>query len=229
MPQEKSPIIISVGGSLIVQETVNVQFISNLKLILEEQIQKGERFILVTGGGKTARTYQAGVRHFFPESPILADWIGIFSTELNANLFKIIFQGNAHHELFGDPTKKQDWTTPILIGAGYEPGHSTDYDAVCLAQTYGVKKIINLSNIDYVYTADPRTNPEATKIEEMKWDDFFEVIPKEWSPGLNSPFDPTAARLAKNSNIEVAMINGEYLGRLVDYLEEKPFVGTRLY
>jgi uridylate kinase len=63
----------------------------------------------------------------------------------------------------------------------------------------------------------------------MKWDDFFEVIPKEWSPGLNSPFDPTAARLAKHSNIEVAMINGEYLGRLVDYLGGKPFVGTRLY
>lgn len=229
MPSEKSPIIISVGGSLIVQDTVNIQFISNLKLILEEQIQKGERFILVTGGGKTARTYQAAVKHFFPESLVDADWIGIHTTILNAELFKIIFKGNAYHSLCGDPRVQHEWTTPILVGAGYEPGHSTDYDAVCLANTYGVKKIINLSNIDYVYDSDPRTNPHAKKIEEMKWEEFFNVIPKEWSPGLNSPFDPTAARLAKDSNIEVAMINGEYLDRLVDYLEGKPFLGTKLY
>lgn len=229
MPNEKAPIIISVGGSLIIQDQVDVNFISNLKLILEERIQKGERFILVTGGGKICRTYQAAVRHFYPESPIEADWIGIHTTVFNAQLFKIIFKAHAHHVLFGNPEEKVEWSTPILIGAGWEPGHSTDYDAVCLANTYGVKKIINLSNIDYVYDSDPRTNPHAKKIEEMKWEEFFEVIPKEWSPGLNSPFDPTAARLAKDSNIEVAMINGEYLDRLVDYLDGKPFMGTKLY
>ncbi len=228
MPQEKSPIIISVGGSLIVQDTIDVEFLSRLKLILEQQIEKGERFILVAGGGKTARIYQAGIRHFFPESPIDADWVGIHTTILNAHLLKLIFQGISHHTLFGDPRIKHDWISPILIGAGYEPGHSTDYDAVCLANTYNVKKVINLSNIDYVYTADPKTNPEAKKIEVTTWDDFLEIIPKDWTPGLNSPFDPTAARMAKDIRLEVAVINGKDLSQMERYLQGESFTGTRI-
>jgi uridylate kinase len=225
---QKKPIIISVGGSLLVQDTINTDFISSLKLILEEQIKKGERFILVTGGGKPARTYQAGIRHFFPESQIDADWIGIRVTILNAQLLKLILKAHVYGELVTDPNVKYDWNTPILLGAGYEPGHSTDYDAVCLANTYGVKKIINLSNTDYVYDCDPRTNPHAKKIEKMTWKEFMNVIPKEWSPGLNSPFDPTAARLASDSGMEVAMINGEYLDRLNDCIEGRHFLGTKI-
>ena len=229
MQETKLPIIISVGGSLIVQDIINVDFISKLKLILEKKIEEGERFILVAGGGKTARTYQAGLRHFFPESPIDGDWIGIHTTILNAHLLKLIFQGHSHHTLFGDPRIKHDWISPILIGAGYEPGHSTDFDAVCLANTYNVKKVINLSNIDYVYTSDPRVNSNAEKIEKIGWDDFLDIIPKDWSPGLNSPFDPTAARMAKDMRLEVAIINGANLERMDDYLNKRPFIGTIIY
>jgi uridylate kinase len=227
MQQEKAPIIISVGGSLIVQDTVNVDFLSKLKLILEKKIQEGERFILVAGGGKTARTYQAGIRHFFPESPIDADWIGIHTTILNAHLLKLIFQGHSHHTLFGDPRIHHEWISPILIGAGYEPGHSTDFDAVCLANTYGVKKVINLSNIDYVYTADPKLDKNAVKLETATWAEFLEIIPKDWSPGLNSPFDPTAARMANDMNLEVSIINGAHLERMEDYLSGNKFIGYK--
>lgn len=226
---QKNPIIISVGGSLLVQDEVNVNFINNLKLILEEQIKKGERFILVTGGGKPARTYQAGIRNFFPESSVDADWIGIRVTMLNAHLLKIILKAHAYGEIVSDPNVSYNWNTPILLAAGYEPGHSTDYDAICLANTYNVKKVINLSNIDYVYDSDPKTNPHAKKIENMSWKDFMEVIPKEWSPGLNSPFDPTAARLASDSGIEVSMINGDYLDRLSNCIEGNDFIGTKIY
>ena len=226
---KKKPIIISVGGSLLVPELIDIQFIQNLKLILENQIHKGERFILVTGGGKICRHYQAAIRTFYPESPIDADWIGIHVTRLNAMMIQNIFKGHAHKDLVGDPSIRYDWNTPILMAAGYEPGHSTDYDAVCLANTYGVKKIINLSNIDYVYDSDPRKNKDAKKIENMRWEEFLNVIPKEWSPGLNSPFDPTASRLAKDSEIEVHMINGEHLERLVDSIEGRDFLGTKIY
>jgi uridylate kinase len=223
---QKDPIIISVGGSLIIPDSVNTNFLEKLVFFLKEEIKKGERFILVTGGGKTARKYQEGVKHFFPESTTDADWIGIHSTILNANLLKIILKGLAYEKIVQDPTIKYEWNTPILIGAGYEPGHSTDYDAVCLANTYGVKKIINLSNIDYAYDSDPKVNPDAKILKNISWDEFFKIIPKDWSPGLNSPFDPTASRLAKLSDIEVSIINGSNLERISDYLSEKSFIGT---
>lgn len=223
---KKDPIIISVGGSLIIPDSINTNFLEKLVFFLKEEIKKGERFILVTGGGKTARKYQAGVRHFFPESNIDADWIGIHSTILNANLLKIILKDLAYEKIVQDPNIKYEWDTPILISAGYEPGHSTDYDAVCLANTYNVKKIINLSNIDYAYDSDPKINPNAKILKNITWEEFFKIIPEKWEPGLNSPFDPTASRLAYQNDIEVSIINGDNIERLISYLGGKDFIGT---
>jgi uridylate kinase len=52
------------------------------------------------------------------------------------------------------------------------------------------------------------------------------MIPKEWDPGLSSPFDPVAAKEAEAIGLEVAIINGAKLEELSNYLDDKPFVGT---
>jgi uridylate kinase len=94
------------------------------------------------------------------------------------------------------------------------------------AKHLGAKKMVNLSNIDYVYTADPKKDPNATKIEQIGWTDFRELIPKEWDPGLSSPFDPVAAREAQANHMEVAIINGGKLEEFEKYVSGEPFVGT---
>jgi len=94
------------------------------------------------------------------------------------------------------------------------------------AKTLGAKKLVNLSNIDYVYTADPRKDPDAQKIENISWSDFRKLIPSEWDPGLSSPFDPIAAKEAESLGLEVAIINGANLASFSDYLDGKPFKGT---
>jgi uridylate kinase len=113
-----------------------------------------------------------------------------------------------------------------VVAAGYRPGCSTDLRAVQIAQRIGAKKVINLSNIDYVYTADPRTDPTAAKIETISWTDFRALIPTDWDPGLSAPFDPIAAKEADETNIEVAIINGDKPDELTNYLEGGAFVGT---
>jgi uridylate kinase len=114
----------------------------------------------------------------------------------------------------------------VVIASGYRPGASTDLRAVQIANLVGAKKVINLSNIDYVYTADPKTDESAEKIETATWQEFRKIIPEEWDPGLSSPFDPVAARTAEESNIEVAIINGNHPTALEDYLAGTEFVGT---
>ena len=95
-----------------------------------------------------------------------------------------------------------------------------------MAKGLGAKKIVNLSNIDFVYTADPKKDPSAKPIEKISWAEFRKMIPAEWDPGLSSPFDPIAAREAEALGLEVVVMNGKKLGEFSNYLAGKPFKGT---
>lgn len=223
-------IVMSVGGSLIVPNQVDIDFISMLKAFVEVGINEGKRFIIIAGGGRTARNYQeaaAAVSHLNEED---LDWMGIHATRLNGHLLRTIFRDNAYRVVISNPDEIFDVPAEerIIIASGYRPGCSTDLRAIQIAERVGAKKIINLSNTDYVYTADPKTNPDAQKIEKISWADFRALIPKDWDPGLSSPFDPIAAKEAEEKGIEVALINGRHSEALVDYISGREFMGTRI-
>lgn len=228
----KETIILSVGGSLIVPDQIDITFLTNLRNLVEHQIAAyGRRFIIIAGGGRTARRYQdaaAAVTELDPED---LDWMGIHATRLNGHLLRTIFRDVAHPVMITNPDEIVDVPkdASLVIAAGYRPGASTDLRAVQIARHCGATKLMNLSNIDYVFTADPRTHPDATRIEDITWPEFLKLIPTEWSPGLSSPFDPVAAREAERLGIEVAIINGAKLEEIDKYLEGEVFVGTRIH
>lgn len=225
-------VVMSVGGSLIVPDAIDTLFLSELRNLIERQITVHKRrFIIIAGGGRTARRYQdaaAAVSELDPED---LDWMGIHATRLNGHLLRTIFRDVAHPVMVTNPDEILDVPkdTPLIIAAGYRPGASTDLRAVQIAANVGATKVMNLSNIDYVYTEDPRKNPAAEKIESIRWADFMRLIPTEWNPGLSSPFDPVAARAAEAHDIEVAIINGEKITEIENYLEGNAFVGTRIH
>lgn len=219
-------IVVSVGGSLIVPDSVSVDFLKQFKALVLEKVQRGYSFTIIAGGGKTARKYQEAANAVMPLSPQDLDWIGIHATRLNAQLLRNIFVGYAHQHVVKNPTIDIDAEEPIIIAAGWQPGCSTDYDAVLMAKNLGSHKLVNLSNIDYVYTADPKKDPNAKKIEKIDWPAFRKLLPAEWDPGLSSPFDPVAAKEAEALNLEVAIINGTRLEEFSHYLDGEPFVGT---
>ncbi len=226
MSSTKERIVVSVGGSLIVPDQIDTDFLSRFKALILEKVQRGFTFTIITGGGKTARRYQDAANAVTPLSPQDLDWIGIHSTRLNGQLLRNIFVGYAHPQVVKNPTIDVESEEPITIAAGWQPGFSTDYDAVLIAKNLGARRLVNLSNIDYVYTADPKKDPNAKKIEKISWPEFRTLIPKDWDPGLSSPFDPVAAKEAETLGLEVAIINGAKLGEFSNYLDGKPFVGT---
>lgn len=229
--QKPETIVMSVGGSLIVPDQIDSAFLTRLKNLIDTHTTKyGRRFIIIAGGGRTARNYQDAASAVSKLDPEDLDWMGIHATRLNGHLLRTIFRDSAYRVMITNPDEILD--TPaeekVIIASGYRPGSSTDLRAVQIAHRIGATKVINLSNIDYVYTADPRTHPDAEKIEEITWADFRKLIPDEWDPGLSSPFDPVAAKEAEHLGLEVAIINGNHETALDDYLEGKEFVGTKV-
>ncbi|HEY4477835.1 MAG TPA: UMP kinase [Candidatus Paceibacterota bacterium] len=226
--------VISLGGSLIVPEEIDTDFLKEFKTLILSQVQKGKKFIIITGGGKTCRKYNKAAMEIVDASKEDLDWIGLTVCNVNAQLLRVVFREDACKKVFYDVReeglKDSILQYPIVIGGTLEPGHSSDYDAVLAAKNINAKKIINLSNTDYVYDSDPRINPQAKKIEEISWSDYRNIIPKEWThAGLNSPFDPVASQIAQEAGIEVIIMNGKPIENLANVLEGKGFAGTRIY
>lgn len=219
-------IVISLGGSLIVPDELDLNFLRTFKTLIEGETRKGKSFVIITGGGKICRRYQDSARELGATDQEALDWVGIYSTRLNATLLRAIFGKVAHSSILVVPEDAQASTEAILVGGGGVPGHSSDFAAVEVAEKTGAKQIINLSNIDYVYDADPRKNPNAKKIDKISWADFRKIIPAEYNPGMNSPFDPVAAKKAHELGLEVAIMNGKPLQNLENYLAGEPFKGT---
>lgn len=219
-------IIISLGGSLIIPNDVDAVFLDEFKNLILSKVEEGKKFVIITGGGKICRKYQDVLKKIEKPTSEDLDWLGIYSTRLNAEFLKILFKDKAEIDIILDPTLQIKLNKPIIVGGGWKPGWSTDYVAIVLGKQLGAKKIINLSNTDYVYDSDPRINKDAKKIEQISWTDYRALIPKEWNPGLNTPFDPIASKMAEVEGMSVMIMNGKPIDNLAKCLNGEKFMGT---
>jgi uridylate kinase len=212
---------------LIVPDGIDTDFLKRFRELVRTKTREGFSFYIIAGGGRLARHYQEAalaIRGDLDREDL--DWMGIHSTRLNAHLLRTVFKEEAEARIVKNPTRRIHAREPVVIGAGWKPGNSTDYCAVMAAKALGARKLVNLSNIDCVYSADPKKDPSAERIERIGWPDFRKLIPDEWDPGLSSPFDPVAAAEAESLKLEVAVMNGATLEEFENYLSGRPFVGT---
>ncbi|GAB6090174.1 UMP kinase [Spirochaeta dissipatitropha] len=206
--------VISLGGSIVAPDEVDVPYIHALALTIREYLQENSqrKIILIIGGGGPARRYQRAYRELCEKADNDAqDWIGIMATRLNAELVRAVFDKECGTAVVTDPTAEFDFPGQILVAAGWKPGFSTDFDAVMLAQRFSANRIINLSNIEKVYTADPKIDPDAQALDYISWDDFRKMVGTEWIPGKNTPFDPIASAKASELNLQVIAAGGRDL------------------
>ena len=227
----KEKIVISVGGSLIVPNGgIDTKFLIKFNKFIRAKLaeNKNRQFFLVIGGGTTARHYRDAGRvvlgHELTHDDL--DWIGIHTTKLNAHLVRTIFRDLAHPYILKHYEIIRKVTEPIVVAAGWKPGWSTDYCAVLLSEDYGIKTVINLSNIDKVYSKDPRKFKGAKSYDRISWPDFRKIVGDKWIPGINAPFDPVAAKKAQDLGVKVVVMDGANLENLENYFNGKKFVGT---
>lgn len=225
---EKETIVISLGGSIVVPDLPNPEFIKAFKKIILNFVEKGKKFVIIVGGGKTCRRYNEALSQATETINEDLDWLGIYTTRLNAELVRLSFGKDAYKEIITDPSDVLKFDGDIIIGAGWKPGHSTDAVGILIAKELNTKKVINISNIDYVYDSDPKINPNAKKFENITWNEYHSFVSSVWKPGMNTPFDPIASEKAEKFGMEVAFMSGHDLESLENYLNGKPFVGTMI-
>ena len=222
---EYKTVVISLGGSIVVPDEIDTAFLGKFKKLILDL--KDTNFVIICGGGKVCRRYQDAARRVGEISDRDLDWIGIGATRLNAEVVRAIFGNEAYERIIHDPDEKIKTDKRIIVGAGFKPGSYTDLRAVQLANRLGAGRVINMSNIDYVYSADPKKDPSAEKVTNISWARFRKLVGNEWDPGLNMPFDPIASREAERSRLKVIII-GNDMDNLEKLLRGEKFEGTTI-
>jgi len=208
---------------------IDLNYLNKFERFIRKQVAKKRRFFIITGGGYVAREYRdAAARAVGTKiTDEDLDWLGVHATRLNAHLFRTIFRDIAHSWILKhyDMVDKKA-TSPVVVCSGWKPGWSTDYCAVLIANDYHMDTVISLTNVDYIYDKDPKKYKDAKPIKKMSWDEVLEVVGDKWEPGMNTPFDPAASKLAKKIGLKTILIDGRDFGNLERVLDGKSYKGT---
>lgn len=232
--------VMHLGGSIVVPHIsdeggMNTSFLKKFKTFLVQGMKRSRRFVIVAGGGKTARAYQKGASRIVDVRAEDLDWLGIHATRQNAHFLRTIFAAEAYPvvidhdpypeemEMFKSSRKK------LFFASGWRPGWSTDYITVKLAERFGSKEVIIAKDTPFVYNKDPKKHEKAIPIHDISWKEYKKLIPKTWTPGLSSPVDPVATRFAEEQGIVAKVLGGTDLVNLKKAIEGKEFQGTVIW
>jgi uridylate kinase len=214
-------IVISLGGSIIVRDKVNITFLKKFKNLI---LKSKHKFIIITGGGKVCRIYtNAGEK--LGLSNLQRDMLGIDVTLVNARLVSQVLGKKA---MFVTGSLKKVGKTPlekIIVTGGFDPGVTTDYDAAVIAKEAKADMLINISDVKGVYDKDPDIYKGAKLFKKMSYAQFFKLFPIKYKPGMNFVFEPSAMKICQKNKIKV-LFSEANINNLKKIFQNKKFIGT---
>lgn len=237
--------VIKIGGSLLSKSDevlFDFEYVYKLKELLLELIQKQNcKFIINVGGGFITRKYQHLASDKGEKDQIDLHRIGIATTNLNAELFHSICSDIAtdnvirykeYDEFIDGLTNPESvWQhKSLIVMSASQPGKSNDWNALEVAIRLKIGTVIDVKDVDAVYSADPKKVKDAVKIPQLSWDQYLQIIgnPTEHLPGANYPVDPIAARTAKEHAIRFKVISGKFFSNIRAAILEQEFSGSTI-
>jgi molybdenum storage protein len=114
------------------------------------------------------------------------------------------------------------WEHPPALGK--IPPHGSDAGSYLVGEVFGARNVILIKDVDGVYTADPKLDPGATFIPEIK---AAELIAMRLQ---TLPIEPVVLELLTRAKLvkSVRIINGLVPGNLTKALADQP-VGTLIH
>ena len=219
-------VVISVGGSVLIPGNDDAKYIAELANMLKD-VSKEVQIAVVVGGGKMSRYYSETAREL-GGTVYQLDELGIGITRVNAKLLTVALGDIANTEI---PLKAEEcarMSAPgkIVVMGGTEPGHTTDAVASMIAENLKADRIINASNVDAVYSDDPRKNPDAKRFSKMTIQELKDVVYDDHDAGKSCVFDPLGVTIAMKEKIDLYMVNGRDIEELRNAILGNEIKGT---
>ena len=222
-------LVIRIGGSVIASPP-NAEMIRRYAEILERLRGLGHRFIVVVGGGSLAREFiklarEAGL------GDDEQDEIAISVSRIFAKILAIKLMGLEAKRV---PTSIDEATKifeddGIALMGGLKPRMTTDTVAAMVASSIEASLIVKATDQDGIYTKDPRKHPDATKIDELSFDELSGMLEEDsHRVGIHQILDPEAVRILEERRIETVVVNGFKPENIIMAVNGEK-IGTRIH
>jgi len=222
----KRLVVLKIGGSFLLKDTgaPDVTEIKEMAETVRELVKNNFKVIVVVGGGITARNYINAATQLNTSKGVL-DHLGILVSRVNARVF---VEALGDEDLvFSEPAESlQEVRTalqhkPVVILGGLQPGQSTTAVAALCAEYCRAEKVVYGTDVDAVYTADPRKDKNAKKLEQVSYEKLREITQTSDNilPGQYRIMDGVALTILERSNIPAQILLGNKVNMLKAILE----------
>ncbi len=217
--------VLSLGGSVVASPEINLEFVRGFASLVKRLRGDGYRLAVVVGGGRVAREYITAARSLGAEESF-CDELGILATRMNARIIIAALGEEAYQHVPESVEEVKEWEKVIVMG-GTVPGHTTDAVAAMLAAKLKAELLVNATNVDGIYSADPRKNPDARKYDSITVEELASLVGEEHRAGISTVLDPKAVRIIREHRIKTLVIKGE-LSRIEAALRGGEHLGTEV-
>lgn len=220
-------VVISLGGSVFYGKKIDSGYLKEFSEVVKDFAKKGNKVVVITGGGKAARDYVSAMQEF-RATPGLADMPAILVTQANAMLLMALFGKLCNSALPRDFCEVDEKLKllPIVVCGGFLPGVKTDEDAAIIADYVNADKLVNVTNVKGIYDRDPNKFKAAKFISKISHEDYIKLIlPLEIGPGAHAPFALIATKIAQRADTKIYVI-GKDAENLRKCINGKKFDGT---
>ena len=201
---EKKVIVISLGGSLIIPDEIDLNFLEKFKQVIKKH-ESDYNFIIVCGGGSIARKYISALKQS-KKSEYLQSMAGISITRVNARFMTYLFGKDANQGIPHDMNQvKNLLRTNHLVFCGalrYADKETSDSTAAKLARFFNTE-FINLTVVPGLFSKNPLVFKDAKFIPEISWKEFNKRAEKiKYRPGQHFVLDQDASEIIMKDRIK---------------------------
>ena len=213
-------IVLKIGGSLVFPGKADISYIRQLSSVLLDLKRRTVVGVVVGMGKRGENALLAARKKKVSEYDL--DKVAIRQTKKNALLLRkaVGLKGPVPKTI--DEARREVRRRGITVMGGTVPGHTTNTVAALLAEAVGARKLVNATNVDGVYTKDPRKFKSARKFHKMGYDKLIALAAEQDGRGARTHFvfDLLAAKLIARSKIQTYIIEGT-LGEIEATLKGK--------
>jgi len=219
-------IVVRVGGS-VVGSPLDASMINRYVTLLKDWKNQGHDVVAVVGGGSLAREFIKVAAYLGLEED-RRDWAAIHVSRLFAQLFVLGLSeaGCGTVPVSVDEAEACLKRGKVVVLGGLRPGMTTDSVAALIGERVKADLLVKGSNVDGIYTKDPRKYVDAKKLDKLRFEELAGLFDeKQHRAGINQIIDPEAVKILAKIRLRTVIVDGYDTANLVFAVQGRQ-VGT---